>query len=194
MPKSAIAVKEAGIAFPDSTYNIWTFRDPALRHTYLPKGMVPNNFRRFIFTIFKSNRENYFGKQSLKATYLRFYRGGTLEVLKNVCDSIIAGNSSVYCGITTITHLAIEAAILLGASKISLVGCDYKWPEGKLRAQERGISQGYMWTNSDTIGYGMQQPGFNFLADYFRPHGIEIVRYFHGKGYEPIGKALEENK
>jgi len=192
VPKIAITVKEAGIAFPDSTYNLWTFRDRALRHIYLPRGMIPNNFGRFIFSIFKMTRENYFGRQSPKAIYMRFYKGGTLEIMKNVCDSIIAGSSSIYCGVTTITHLAIEAAIVLGASRVSLVGCDHGFPDGKLRAQMRGISRGYGW-NANLVGaYEMQIPGTNFLADYFRDYGIEIVRYYYGKGYEPIGKAMEE--
>jgi len=194
VPKIAITVKEAGIAFPDSTYNLWTFRDRALRHIYLPKGMVPNNFGRFIFSIFKSTRENYFGKQSLKATYMRFYQGGTLQIMKNVCDSIIAGNSSTYCGVTTITHLAIEAAIVLGASKVSLVGCDHGFPNGKLRAQTRGMSRGYSWNTAYLDGYETQIPGTNFLADYFRPHGIEIVRYYHDRGYEKVGEPVSEKE
>jgi len=192
--KIAIAVKEAGIAFPDSTYNLWAFRDRALRDIYLPRGMIPNNFGRFIFSIFKSNRENYFGKQSLKAIYMRFRQGGTLQIMKNVCDSIVAGNSSIYCGVTTITHLAIEAAIVLGASKVSLVGCDHGFPDGKLRAQNRGMSRGYSWKTAYLDGYETQIPGTNFLADYFRPHGIEIVRYYHGKGYERVGKPISEEE
>jgi len=194
VPKIAITVKEAGIAFPDSTYNLWTFRDRALRHIYLPRGMVPNNFGRFIFSIFKSTRENYFGKQSLKATYMRFHQGGTLQIMKNVCDSIMAGNSSIYCGVTTITHLAIEAAIILGASKVSLVGCDHGFPNGKLRAQTRGISRGYSWNTAYLDGNKTQIPGTNFLADYFRPYGIEIVRYYHGRGYERVGGPISEKE
>jgi len=194
VPKIAITVKEAGIAFPDSTYNLWTFRDRALRHIYLPRGMIPNNFRRFIFSIFKLSRQNYFGKQSPRATYMRFHQGGTLAIMKNVCDSIIAGNSSTYCGVMTITHLAIEAAIVLGASKVSLVGCDHGFPDGKLRAQTRGMSQGYCWSSNDLYGYEMQIPGTNFLADYFRPHGVEIVRYYHGKGYERIGEPVSKDE
>ncbi len=194
VPKIAITVKEAGIAFPDSTYNLWAFRDYALRHIYLPRGMVPNNFRRFIFSVCKLSRSNYFGKQSLRAIYIRFYQGGTLAVMKNVCDSIIARNSSTYCGVMTITHLAIEVAIVLGASKVSLVGCDHGFPNGKLRAQTRGMSQGYGWSGNDLHGYEMQIPGTNFLADYFRPHGVEIVRYYHGKGYERIGEPVSKDE
>lgn len=194
VPKIAITVKEAGIGFPNSTYNLWAFRDYALRHIYLPRGMVPNNFGRFIFSVCKLSRPNYFGKQSPKATYMRFYQGGTLAIMKNVCDSIIAGNSSIYCGVMTITHLAIEMAIVLGASKVSLIGCEHGFPGGKLRAQTRGMSQGYHWSGNDLHGYEMQIPGTNFLADYFRPHGIEIVRYYHGRGYERIGELTSEKE
>jgi len=154
--------------------------------------MVPNNFKRFVFSICKLSRQNYFGKQSPGAIYMRFRKGGTLEIMKNVCDSIVAGISSIYCGVTTITHLAIEMAIVLGASKVSLVGCDHGLPDGKIRAQTRGMTKGYRWSDYKPGMYEEQILGTNFLADYFRDHGVEIVRYYHRKGYEPIGTALKE--
>ncbi len=197
VPKLCIAVKEAAIAFPDCTFNIFPFRDYPLRHIYLSRGIIPRNFKKFIFSIRKNDRENYFGKQSAQATYMRYSQGGTLEMMKGVCDSIVAGNSSSYCGVHTIMHLAVEAAIVMGATRISLVGCDHGMVGGKLRAQRGGISQGYGWNRPEppgAPGYELMKAGTNFLADYFREHDIDIVRYYHGEGYEPIGKAKEEQK
>ena len=130
VPKVCIAVKEAAIAFPDCTFNIFPFRDYPLRHIYLPRGMVSRNFKKFIFSIQKTNRENYFGKQATHATYMRYSKGGTLGMMKGVCDSIIAGNSSSYCGVYTIMHLAVEAAIVMGATRVLLVGCDHGMIDG----------------------------------------------------------------
>ncbi len=197
VPKVSIAVKESAIAFPDCTFNIFPFRDYPLRHIYLPRGMVSRNFKKFIFSIQKTNRENYFGKQATQATYMRYSKGGTLDKMKIVCDSIVAGNSSSYCGVNTIMHLAVEAAVIMGATRISLVGCDHGMVEGKLRAQERGISQGYAWNRPEPLGapgYVYMIPGTDFLADYFKEHGIKIVRYYYGKGYESIGKVREESE
>ncbi|MCW4051200.1 MAG: hypothetical protein NWE89_15865 [Candidatus Bathyarchaeota archaeon] len=197
VPKICIAVKEAAIAFPDCTFNMFTFRDYALRHIYLSRGMVPHNFRKFIFSIRKIDRENYFGKQAAQAIYMRYSQGGTVGMMKGVCDSIIAGTSTNYCGVCTITHLAIEAALVMGATRISLVGCDHGTIKGKLRAQKRGISRGWAWNRpspSGAPGYANMRAGTNFLADYFRGYGIEIARYYHGKGYEPVGEKKEESE
>lgn len=197
VPKLCIAVKEAAIAFPDCTFNIFPFRDYALRHIYLPRGIIPRNFKKFIFSVRKVDTENYYGRQAAQATYMRYTKGGTLGMMKGVCDSIVAGNSSSYCGVHTVMHLAIEAAIVMGATRISLVGCDHGMVGGKLRAQKRGISQGYGWNRPEppgAPGYEYMKAGTNFLADYFREHDIEIARYYHRGGYEPIGKAKEEQE
>lgn len=189
--KISIAVKEAAMPFPDCTYNIWPFRDRPLRRMYFPRGQIPRKFGKFIFTILSKDRNNYYGKQSLKAIYLRYSKGGTIEKMRAMCKSIVAGNSSIYYGVGTITHLAIAAAIVMGASKISLVGCDHGAVGNKLRAQS--IKGGYGWQSS-AKGYGVMNVGTNFLADFFRGHGIKIVRYYHGRGYEPVGKAKEQSK
>ena len=186
VPKVSIAVKEAAIPFPNCTYNLWAFRDYALRHKYLPRGIIPATFSKFIFSIRKMDAENYFGKQASRATFMRFSQKGTIAKLQATCDSIIAETSSVYCGIGTIMHLAIEVAVVMGASKVSLVGCDHEMVGGKVRAQNRGISAGYGWDGQDTGGYEIMKVGTNFLANYFKKHNVEIVRYYHGRGYGAI--------
>jgi len=191
-PKISIAVKEAGMAFPGCTYNMWPFRDYPLRHIYFPRGMIHPSFSKFIFSIRKINRENYYGRQAIKATYIRYTQGGTIQNMKVMCDSIVAGNSSMYYGIGTITHLAIAAALVMGASRVSLVGCDHGTVKGKLRAQS--IKGGYGWKSPVDEGYEIMKVGTNFLADYFKDKGVEIVRYYHGKGYEEVGEVVKDKK
>ncbi len=191
-PKISIAVKEAAMLFPDCTYNIWPFRNYELRHIYLPRHQIPSKFGKFIFSIRDKDRDNYFGDNILKPTYLKFGQGGTVEQMKVMCESIVAGNSSIYYGVGTITHLAIAAALVMGAKKVSLVGCEHGTINGKLRAQS--IKGGYGWQTSVGQGYEDMKVGTNFLANYFKNHGIEIVRYYHGKGYEAIGDVVEDEK
>lgn len=191
--KICIAVKEAAMPFPNCTYNIWPFRDYPLRHVYLPRGKIPRKFRKFIFTIRNRDRDNYYGEQSSKAIFLRYVQGGTIGKMKTMCESIIAGNSSVYYGVGTITHLAIAAAVVMGASKVSLVGCDHGSIDGKLRFQ-RGISGGHGWQLSYAKPYEDMRVGTNFLANFFRGHGIEIVRYYHGRGYEGVGDVVKNKE
>ena len=191
-PKISIAVKEAGMVFPGCTYNMWPFRDYPFRHIYLPRGMIHSSFNKFIFSILKIKRENYYGKQAAKATYIRYTQGGTIKNMKTMCDSIVAGNSSIYYGIGTIAHLAIATALVMGASKISLVGCDHGTIDGKLRAQS--IKGGYGWQTPVEQGYEDMKVGTNFLANYFRDHNVEIVRYYHGKGYEAVGEVVNDEE
>ncbi len=191
VPKLCIAVKEAAIAFPDCTYNIWPFRSYGLRHVYLPRGNIPSKFGKFIFSIRPQDRDNYFGERSSKATFMRYTQGGTVEKMKGMCQAIVAGNSSIYYGVGTITHLAIAAALVMGASKVSLVGCDHGTVDGKSRFQ-RGISGGYGWDRPAERVYELMHIGTNFLGNFFNDRGIEIARYHHGRGYE-IVKELEED-
>ena len=190
--KISIAVKEAGMVFPGCTYNMWPFRGYPLRHIYFPRGMIHLPFSKFIFSIRKTGRENYYGKQSAKATYLRYVQGGTIQLMKGMCDAIVAGNSSVYYGVGTIAHLAIAAALVMGASRVSLVGCDHGTVGGKLRAQS--IKGGYGWGTPVGEGYEMMKVGTNFLANYFKDHGVEIVRYYHGKGYKAVGEVVKDEE
>ena len=191
-PKISIAVKEAAIPFPDCTYNIWPFRDYPFRHIYLPRGQIPGKFGKFIFTIRDKDKDNYYGRQIFKPTYLKYAQGGTVATMKSMCESIIVGNSSVYYGVGTITHLAIAAALVMGATKISLVGCDHGTIGGKIRAQR--IKGGYGWQTPHIKPYEDMKVGTNFLANFFRNHGIEIVRYYYGRGYEEIGDVVKDKE
>lgn len=190
VPKISIAVKEAAMPFPDCTYNIWPFRDYELRHIYLPRHQIPSNFDKFIFTIREKDRENYYGEEIFKSIYLGYMQGGTIENVKSMCENIVTNTSSVYYGVGTITHLAIAAALVMGATRVSLIGCDHGAIDGKIRAQS--IKGGYGWQSSHIKPYEDMRVGTNFLADFFRNHGIEIVRYYHGKGYEEIGEIVRD--
>ncbi len=191
VPKICIAVKEAAIAFPDCTYNIWPFRSYGLRHVYLPRGKIPSKFGKFIFSLRPQDRDNYFGEQSSKAIFMKYTQGGTVEKMRGMCEAIVAGNSSTYFGVGTITHLAIAAALVMGASRVSLVGCDHGTVDGKSRFQ-RGMSGGYGWDRPAERVYELMHIGTNFLGNFFSDQGIEIARYHHGKGYESV-RGLKED-
>ncbi|GAG25769.1 unnamed protein product [marine sediment metagenome] len=80
----------------------------------------------------------------------------------------------------------------MGASKVSLVGCDHGAIGDKIRAQS--IKGGYGWQTLGIKAYEDMKVGTNFLADFFRGHNIEIVRYYHGRGYEEIGDVVKDEE
>lgn len=188
--KICIAVKEAGIAFPTCTYNMWPFRAKELKY-YLSLGKIPKvsgrvPYEKFIFTILRSDCENWLGEQCTQPTYMRMVKGGTIEKLEEMCNHIINRNSSVYYGMGTISHLAIALAVMMGAARISLVGCDHGAIDGRGHATRRGLSGGYGWSRYTPSSYEQMHEGTNFLANFFKHHGHEIVRYHHGVGYREI--------
>lgn len=204
--KISIAVKEAGIVFPDCTYNIWPFRAREVQ-TYLGKGILPKvneriPWEKFIFTLRKSDVNNWLGSQCTLPTYMRYTKGGTIERLGGMCASIVEKKPCMYWGVGTIAHLAIAAAAIMGASKISLVGCEHGVTGDKDYAQSRGMS-GFSGFQNKNVGpyhgvwmdgYVLMRTGTNFLANFFKDHGVEIVRYYHGRGYERVGETKEESE
>ena len=99
-----------------------------------------------------------------------------------VADCIMKkGRCGYVCRGTTL-HWAAQAAVVLGARKIYLVG-----------ASARG---GYMRKHGSKytkiVNYNPKtrtkpwRTGTKAMAEAFRPHGVEIVRYYYGKGVEAI--------
>lgn len=92
-----------------------------------------------------------------------------------------------YISLSTSLHYAIQIAAVLGGKKITLIGSEKTIQEGERHAVKRGMSQFY------TGNAGVQKLrskrwrlGIKSLAEAFKSHGIEIQRYYYGKGYENI--------
>jgi len=83
------------------------------------------------------------------------------------------------CRCTTL-HWAIDAAVVLGAKKICLVGADRTGPGNRGHAQEHGLSAFY--SSTPIAKRPFWEGGTRALMSIFGEYGIEIVFYYYGKG------------
>jgi len=89
--------------------------------------------------------------------------------------------------VRTVVHLAIFAAVVLGAKKIILVGCSHRTLKGRAYAYKRGMGevvneaiekeQRDRYYGSRTSGIGRLRRDTIQLARVFEKYGIEIVRH-----------------
>ncbi len=87
----------------------------------------------------------------------------------------------------TTLHWAIQAAAVLGARKIYIVGGESRCTENKHHAQERGLSifayniiPGRKYSTEVFAPKHLQ--GAKMLAKAFKPYGVEIVQYYYKTG------------
>ena len=108
----------------------------------------------------------------------------------------------------SILHYGIQCAAILGAQKITLVGCEARTTKHSHHAQKRGMHQAYakiqqkkkVFPKDGTVGitysidhqtgktkrFFQHRVGTELLTEAFAPFGIEVRRYYHKKGYEDI--------
>ena len=97
----------------------------------------------------------------------------------------------------TIVHWTIQIAALLGAKKIILTGVDHKAINGREYSRKRGldkiirgIHRQFNIENLLDIYYaeweGSYGPGVGWLAELFRNYGIDVCRFYYGRGFEKI--------
>lgn len=86
----------------------------------------------------------------------------------------------------TTLHWAIEAAVVLGAKKVYVVGGEAKIHNNKCHAQERGLANFYKQPPGARYATRVFSPhwlqGIKWLAEVFKPYGVEIVQYYHKTG------------
>lgn len=96
-----------------------------------------------------------------------------------------------YICLSTSVHYAIQIAVVFGAKRISLVGCEATLRGGKYHAKKRGMQKFCFYPG----GKDKVKPeafrrkfaeGTRLLAQAFKPHGIKICRYFPKEGYKDI--------
>lgn len=126
-------------------------------------------------------------------------------VYDKIAKGIIEKREVQYHGCHSIVHSAIQAAFILGADKVTLVGCEHRdAPDGKTHSY-RGVLHLISWPDYTPnwreispykINEKYRKPREKFLRDYrmgtrwltkaFKPYGKEIRRYFYDKGYKKI--------
>jgi len=197
--KITIALNYSILAFPDIASNPDHYAhagDTCLGTLF--KLHRPDLFKKciFLYPLFGTLNSEWLGKYQDDPIYMRFNNiFGTKERFEGVAKCIMEKKQCAYIVEGTCTHSAIEAAIVLGANKVTLVGCEAKCEKYKAHAQKRGMWFLYEKTGeeySEAAQKG-EEPGFLrykngtlWLAEAFKPYGIEIQRYYYGKGYEKI--------
>jgi len=120
--------------------------------------------------------------------------------LRVVAESIINKTPTIYLSLNTVSHTAIQAAMVMGAKKITLAGCDEAAtrdgyhvckklrrliaPEyaGKVEPDELGRER----QNSIGAWPIRSRYGTKCLVKIFQSYGFDIQKYFIGEGYRKI--------
>lgn len=118
------------------------------------------------------------------------------EEFERLAKSIMGGRTCDYLHLRTVLHSAIEAAVVMGARKVTLAGCEHRTAKHKRHARNRGISTFYRerpdheYSIAERRGEAAKllsfTTGTRWLAEVFQPYGVEIMRYYYKQGYERI--------
>ena len=90
-----------------------------------------------------------------------------------------------FCRGTTL-HWAIETAVVLGAKKIYVVGAHSRCQKDRYHAQKRGLAKFYKQPPGPRYSTTVYGPHFlqgtKWLAEVFKPYGVEIVQHHYETG------------
>lgn len=210
----AIAVKYSMARFAHCTYNMFAYRDlgPGSVAGWVKEGHL-DMLKNSIVTIRRefSKRPVWPGGYGKYPYYMRVFKGRARFWLERAAKCVIEGKPCIYPGVNTIAHHAMFAAIVMGARKITLVGCDACTGRWRAHAEKDGMKEVYMrqhrevdmswiiekkefgqeWQDGTFSGYQDIRNGVKWLKELFEPRGVEISRYFYGKGYEKGLYTLE---
>jgi hypothetical protein len=195
--KVTIAINWAFLAFPDSTY-YYSFH--AATPAWVAKNW-PAKFNRCIIGCRHGSgpkdgqSRGRYGGSGKVPSYAKVIVGTGLnrDRFKMSVERLIAKESSVLTDSITTLHTAIQAAIVLGAVKITLTGCELVMREGRFHAQSSWLSAAgekkllrkrRKWIQKKF--FPNSRRGLEWLVEICKPYGIEIVRYYYKKGYEQI--------
>lgn len=199
-----IALNWAIDAFPECTY--WHghhecfreyFRDE--RPEFLPKSIIlypfPGPYKHGRI----SQPKDFFGDLVSKPIWMKFWdtrpmpKSGIEHSVKHIVEKQTPPRGYRACH--TVAHTAVEAAAIMGASRITLIACERPPLDGRIHAQQRGMRARYGSGGSIKDYLKMRaihEDGTRWLAELLGQHGIEVIYYHckdtkeHKKGYEKI--------
>lgn len=202
--KVSIAVNQAFLAFPNCTY----YHSFHVQSAEWVAKNWPDKFSRCILGCLcdpkpappKQRRNRYEGSGEAPI-YVKVKAGTSLDRnrFKEAAEHIMAKESCELIDNITTLHTAIQVAIILGAAKVTLIGCEAKMKDGVLHARNTWMDKDHdsilaqlskAWIENKF--FPLCRKGVVWLAETYRPYGIEIVRYYYGKGYEEV--KLEKRK
>lgn len=212
--KMFIAMRLCDIIFPDFTFSISSFNTPG---TFLGSRTDPARLKREIFTLNPIHKRNWLGEYNKFPIFLRTLKPYSFadskmwpklgpyvsrihveETIKHIMNK----ESCQYAGIGIMQGWAIEAALVLGASKVTLAGCEGKVTKFKFHASRLSFHHTSRRKNKRFLpskdGFSETQLELfsevcrrirteaQWFAEILKPYGIEISRYFYKTGYERI--------
>lgn len=195
--KISIALSYAYLAFPNCTYYHSLHAEPA---EHIARNW-PKKYSQCILGCIQDpklgdkQRRNKYEKSGEVPIYVRVKRDRTLdyEGFKVVLEPIVLGKSCILLDSSTTLRTGVQVAIVLGAAKITLVGCELEIRKGLLHARRTWVSiagEGRLFKRRAKWASARFFPGcvrsLEHLVRICEPHGIEIVRYYYKKGYEQI--------
>ena len=184
--KTSIVLNWSILAYPNPTY--WhghheDLRDYLMAHRY---DLLTRCIMCYPFVgPFKAGRitdpVEYMGDLSSLPIWMRYAnRNPAQRCHFEACvRAILAGSKDIaYEAAWTVAHTGIEAAVMMGASKITLVGCEHRGGYAKKITQVRkqlGMSPGHAvhpmtWLDKRFNGTAI-------LADILAQHGIVVERF-----------------
>jgi len=212
--KISIMMRPCDVVFPNFTFSICSYDTPQFCLQFKTDRV---RLKREIFLLNPKHKKNWLGAYNKFPIFLRTFKPYSFQdskiwpgiqapyvIKKHVKETvkhIMAKDSDRYAGIGIMQGWAIEAALVLGATKVTLAGCEgkvtrFKWHAERvsfyyasvypknLRSSANGFSkiQLKLFTH---LG-GRMQEEIQWFATILKPYGIEISRYFYGKGYQKI--------
>jgi len=197
--KIAIAVNGAIIAFPECTY--WHGFHKQFR-TYL-RDEKPEFLQKSII-LFPLPNERVAGCFTEPAAFFGDLTSQIIlmepwpEIVRNnqitvdAVEDIMAGRHCAYPTMYSSVHTAIQAAAIMGAKQITLVGCEHS--QWWFHAQTRGMTRFYEPDRyKQLLRPRNQGRGTRLLAESFGKHRVEVVRHFHKDITIGLGLRGEEH-
>lgn len=200
--KVSIAINYAYIAFPNCTY-YHSFHAESGKWV---EENWPDKFSRCILgchgphprDMWKRNRYEKSGEVPVYAK-IKWGVGTDCSRFRESVERIIAKESCDLVNSITTLHTAIQVAIVLGAKKVTLAGCELKIKNRLLHAKSTWVDGSYeerffkakaKWHRERFFPGSLR--GLQWLVEICKPYGIEIVRYNYGRGYEQIKLENQE--
>lgn len=191
----AIAVNWSALAFPNCTYNAFSKVDHVFGK-YVSRNRQHLLHKHIIHLRTRGMAAKPIGGRPI---YMRVFGSPNCseDYYQSLPNHLLNGIPMRYGQSGSVVHWDLQAAIIMGAKKVTAVGCSGRATKSHGYATRSGLDEVYRPvfrpdgpTIEDQTGRSAWSQSFrngiDWLARAFAPHGIQVARYFYEKGYEKI--------
>lgn len=211
--KVSIVMRPCDVVFPNFTFSICSYDQPEFCSQFKTNSA---RLKRQIFTLNPKHKANWLSEYNKYPIFFRTlkpysFRDSPMWLgigkyvtkvhVEETIKEIMKKKSQRYAGIGIMQGWTIETALVLGASKVTLAGCEGRI--AKFRWHAERVSFHYASTEAQNLrpsanGFSEVQLKFfakleqrmqtevQWFAEILKPYGIEISRYFYGTGYRKV--------